>query len=174
MYTVSDRSGEGAAIADFSDVSLPLELNADTGNYLGDYIFNKVDMYFFDADQTANEPWDWIQKTFTAAEYRGDRTTPATGGTFVPFDPSLDMIVTELGLPSSYFTGTECANVEDSCVELLNAIFEAGFAEQEPNQGADPNDWRSVAIQSPVYLDTVYPNGIDWTGAFDYVFTPAP
>jgi len=171
MYTVSDLGGEGAAIAEFSDVALPMPLNL-SGNHLGNYIFDKLDTYFFDADQTANEPWDYINKTFSFAEYRGNRTTPATGGTWAPFDPSLDMIVDYLGLPSTYFTGSECANVGDSCVELLNAIFADGFAEQEHNQGMDPGDWRSVALQSAVYLDTVYPNGVDWTGAFDFSFTP--
>jgi hypothetical protein len=60
----------------------------------------------------------------------------------------------------------------DDCTELLNAIFEDGFAGQESNQGMDPNDWRSTAIQNPVYLDSVYPNGSDWNGAFDFSFTP--
>ncbi|MGD8570059.1 MAG: hypothetical protein PVJ39_18375 [Gammaproteobacteria bacterium] len=173
MYTVSDKVGEGAAVADLQSVALPLELNADTGNYLGHYLFDKLDTYFFDADQTAAEPWDWIHKTIPYAEYRGSRTTPLTGGTLFPvFDPSLDQIVTELGLPSTYFTGSECANMGDDCTELLNAIFEDGFAGQESNQGMDPNDWRSTAIQNPVYLDSVYPNGSDWNGAFDFSFTP--
>ena len=175
MYTVSDRVGEGAAIAEFNDVALPLELNADTDNHLGNYLFDKLDTYFFDADQTVNEPWDWIHKTFTFAEFRGDRTTRAIGGSLFPeFDPSLDKIVDELGLPASYFTGTECAKVRDDCVELLNAIFASGFADQEPNQGMDPNDWRSAALQEFDYLETVYPNGVDWGGAFEYEFTPAP
>lgn len=171
MYTVSDRGGEGAAIAEFADVALPLPLNL-AGNHLGNYIFDKVDTYFFDADQTTSEPWDYINKTFSFAEYRGNRTTPATGGTDVPFDPSLDQIVDYLGLPNTYFTGNECADVDDDCVDLLNGIFAGGFAEQEPNQGADPNDWRSVALQNHVYLETIYPNGVDWTGAFDFAFTP--
>jgi hypothetical protein len=173
MYTVSDQVGEGAAIADLQSVALPLELNADTGNYLGDYLFDKLDTYFFDADQTAAEPWDWIHKTISYAEYRGGRTTPLTGGTLFPvFDPSLDQIVTELGLSDTYFTGSECANIGDDCTELLNAIYEDGFADQEPNQGMDPNDWRSVAIDNPVYLESVYPNGTDWSGAFDFEFMP--
>ncbi|WP_455208043.1 hypothetical protein [Kaarinaea lacus] len=175
MYTVSDRGGEGAALAEFDDVVLPLELNAMTGNHLGNYLFDKLDTYFFDADQTANEPWDWIYKTFSFAEYRGERTTPPTGGSLFPvFDPSLDLIVQELGLNDTYFTGNECANVGDNCVDLLNAIFADGFADQEPNQGMDPNDWRSAALQKHIYLDTVYPNGMDWNGAFDYEFTPIP
>ena len=171
MYTVSDAGGKGAAIAEFSDVAIPMPLNL-AGNHLGNYIFDKVDTYFFDADQTADEPWDYINKTFSFAEYRGNRTTLPSGGTLIPFNPSLDQIVDHLGLPSTYFTGNECANIYDSCVELLNAIFADGFAEQEPNQGEDPNDWRSVALQNRVYLETVYPNGVDWSGAFDFVFTP--
>lgn len=171
MYTVSDRGGEGAAIAEFADVALPMPLNL-AGNHLGNYIFDKLDTYFFDADQTTSEPWDYINKTFSFAEYRGNRTTPATGGTLDPFDPSLDQIVDHLGLPNTYFTGNECANVYDDCVDLLNGIFAGGFAEQEPNQGTDPNDWRSVALQNPVYLDSIYPNGVDWNGAFEFEFTP--
>lgn len=173
LYTVSDQVGEGAAIADLDDVALPLELNAATGNHLGDYLFDKLDTYFFDADQSADEPWDWIHKTFSYAEYRGGRTTPATGGTLFPvFDPSLDQIVMELGLPGTYFTGNQCADIGDDCTDLLNAVFAGGFAGQEPNQGGDPDDWRSAALQNPVYLESVYPNGIDWSGAFDFIFTP--
>jgi hypothetical protein len=171
MYTVSDRVGEGAAIAEFADVALPLPLNL-AGNHLGNYIFDKVDTYFFDADQSTSEPWDYINKTFSFAQYRGNRTTPATGGTLVPFDPSLDQIVDHLGLPNTYFTGNECANVGDNCVDLLNGIFASGFAGQEPNQGTDPGDWRSIALQNPIYLNSIYPNGVDWNGAFDFEFTP--
>jgi len=174
MFTVSNRLGDGAAVAEFEDVSLPLDLNADTGNHLGNYLFDKTDKYFFDADQGSNEPWDWIHKSFSFAEYRGGRTTPLTGGTGEdPFDPSLDQIVTFLGLPDTYFTANECNVVGDSCVELLNAVFENDFAGQEPNQGADPADWRSSAIANPDYLGSVFPNGSDWSGAFDFGFTPS-
>ncbi len=172
MFTVADTFGEGAAIALVEEIALPLELNADTGNHLGDYLFDKTDLYFFDGDQRANEPWDWIDKQITAAEYRGNRTTPATGGTLDPFDPSLDLIVAELGLESDYFTNGKCESLNEDCTALLNAIFEDGFADQEPNQGADPMDWRSDAIANADYLDSIYPNGVDWEGAFDMTFTP--
>lgn len=49
MYTVSDRLGEGAAVAEFVDVSLPLEIDAMTDDHLGNYLFDKIDIYFFDA-----------------------------------------------------------------------------------------------------------------------------
>jgi len=174
MYTVSDRVGNGAAIASYNQFALPLPLNFITGNHLGNYIFDKTDTYFFDADQKAAKPWDWIYKTFTSAQYRGHRTTPATGGTLVPFDPSLDVIVSELGLPGTYFTGTECANIGDSCVDLLNAIFADGFGGQEANQGADPGDWRSEALLLAQPLTSVYPNGVDWSDAFAFNFSPTP
>lgn len=168
MYTVSDSFGNGAAIAEFQDLSLPLQLNAASNNHLGNYLFSKNDIYFFEAD----EDWDWVNKTISVAEYRGGRTTPATGGTLIPFDPSLDIIVLGLALDSDYFTGSKCADVGDDCTNLLNAVFVDGFAGQEPNQGSDPMDWRSDAISAPVYLNTVYPNGVDWTGAFDFIFLP--
>jgi len=172
MFTVSNRLGDGAAIAEFKDVSLSLALNSNTANHLGHYMFDKTDKYFFDADQTSNEPWDWVHKTFSFAEYRGGRTTPLTGGTGEdPFDPSLDQIIIFLGLPDTYFSGSECNVVNDRCVELLNAVFEKDFAGQEPNQGADPEDWRSSAIANPSYLESVFPNGSDWVGAFDFSFT---
>ena len=174
MYTVADQMGEGAAVAEFVDLSLNLNLNAGTGNHLGNYIFTKNDQYFFDADQSTAEPWDYIYKTVTQSEYRGGRTTPATGGTWIPFSPSLDMIVTALELDADYFTGTACANVADDCTPLLNAIFRDGFADQEPNQGSDPGDWRSTAIGQAAYLNSVYPNGSNWQGAFDMTFIPSP
>jgi len=170
LYTVSNRSGNGAAIADIQDMSLPLKLSGGIiDNHLGNYLFSKNDTYFFDEDGD----WDWINKTIPAAEYRGGRNTPATGGTWIPFDPSLDMIVTELSLDADYFTGSKCAIIGDDCTQLFNAIFEDGFADQEQNQGADPMDWRSDAIANPVYLQSVYPNGIDWNGAFDFIFVPS-
>jgi hypothetical protein len=170
LYTVSDALGNGASIAEFQDLSLPLELNADTGNHLGNYIFTKKDIYFFEHDMD----WEYIEKTVLASEYRGARTTPATGGSWLPFDPSLDLIITSFSLDSDYFTGAKCAVIGDDCNDLLNAVFDftGGFAGQEENQGTDPQDWRSAAIESADYLTTVYPNGVDWTGAFDHNFTP--
>jgi len=175
MKAVSDVFGEGAAIAELNDVSVPLELNATTGNHLGNYLFSKEDVYFFDANQSANEPWDWIQKTISVAEYRGGRTTPATGGTWIPFDPSLDLLEAFEGLDlgTGYFDSA-CNNINTDCTTLLNAIhhYSDGFAGQEPNQGQDPQDWRSAALANVSYIDSVYPNGLNWDGAFDFVFTP--
>jgi hypothetical protein len=168
MFTVSDSFGNGAALADFHQLSLPLELNADTGNHLGNYLFDKEDVYFFEEDMD----WDWIYKSISEAVYRGGRTTPASDGTWIPFDPSLDIIKTELDLGYDYFTGDLCAETDDDCLDLLAAVFEDGFAGQEPNQGSDPMDWRSEAIASPSFIESVYPNGVDWSGAFDMVFTP--
>jgi hypothetical protein len=164
MYTVSDKFGNGAAVAEFVDVTLPLELNAT--NDLGDYLFSKEDKYVFDLD---GDP-DWIYKVFSAATYEGGRTTPATGGTVT--NPSLDMISGYLFPGDSNYFDTSCNDTNPECVDLLNKIFEDGFADQEQNQGSDPTDWRSAGIASPDYLDSVYPNGSDWTGAFDFTFTP--
>jgi len=170
LYTVSDALGNGASIAEFQDLSLPLELNASLGNHLGNYIFSKKDTYFFEHDMD----WEYINKTVLASEYRGGRTTPATGGTWLPFNPSLDLIITSFSLDSDYFTGSKCAITGDDCTDLLNAVFDftGGFAGQEENQGTDPLDWRSTAISNAEYLTTVYPNGVDWTGAFEHSFTP--
>ncbi|HHI94492.1 MAG TPA: hypothetical protein ENK04_13425 [Gammaproteobacteria bacterium] len=163
MYTVSDRLGEGAAVAEFVDMSLPLEIDADTGDHLGNYIFDKTDIYFFDANQNSVTPWDWIDKRITDSQYRGGRNlVKMTTADIISF----------LGLSPTYFSGTECANVGDDCTVMLNAIFADGFAEQEQNQGMNPMDWRSTAITSPAYLGSVYPNGSDWSGAFDLTFMP--
>ena len=171
VYSVSDSFGNGASVAEFSDVSLPFPLNIFTGNYLGNYLFTRTDIYYFEDDMD----WDYINKTVTSSEYRGGRTTPATGGTWIPFDPSLDVIISGLALDPAYFTGSQCAVSGDDCNELLNVVnnFIDGFAGYEKNQGSDPMDWRSTALATPDYLDTVYPNGIDWSGAFDFSFTPS-
>jgi len=170
FYTVSDRIGNGAAIAKFINLSLPLELNAASGNHLGNYLFTKKDIYFFEEDQD----WDYINKSVILSELRGARTTPANGGSWVPFDPSIDLIISGLGLDPAYFTAGLCATVGDDCNDLLNTIhnYTDGFADQEPNQGSDPMDWRSDAIDAAQYLETVFPNGVDWTNAFDLSFTP--
>lgn len=171
FFTVSNEKGDGAAIAQMNDLSFMLPLNF-TGNNLGAYLTDKEDIYYFDDNQAADQPWDWIHKSFTTAEYRGDRTTLETGGTWLPFDPSLDQIEEGLELGEGYFANS-CAEVGDDCVALINAVFEdEGFADQEPNQGVDPGDWRSDALQGATYLDSVYPNGVDWTGAFEHEFQP--
>ena len=169
MFTVSDSFGNGAAIAEFQDVSLPLELNATSNNHLGNFLFTKNDVYYFDYDSD----WDYINKTITLSEFRGGRTTPVTGGTWIPFDPSLDVIISGLALDTNYFTGILCANIGDDCNELLNAVFHDGFAGQEQNQGSDPMDWRSAILAQPDYLDSIYPNGASWDGAFDYSYLPS-
>lgn len=168
LYAVADGLGNGAAIEDIENMSLPLRLNDFNDNHLGTYLFTKRDVYFFEDDMD----WEYIDKTITASSYRGGRTTPEAGGSWIPFDPSLDMIRTALMLDPSYFTGTLCATTNDDCNDFLNAIFNDGFADQEQNQGTDPLDWRSDALNGAVYLETVYPNGIDWAGAFDQSFTP--
>ncbi len=168
LYTVSDSFGNGAAIAEFQDISLPLELNSTTNNHLGNYLLTKTDNYYFQADQQ----WDWIKKSITTSEFRGARTTPTTGGTF-PSDPSLDTLKVVLNLDANYFTANLCANVGDDCNNLLNSIFREGLFNHEQNQGTQPTDWRATALAAPNYLNSVYPNGADWFGAFDYNFTPS-
>jgi hypothetical protein len=165
MFTVADALGNGAALAEFRDISVPLIVNEALNNHLGNYLFDKDDIYFFEDDGD----WEWIYKSIADAVYRGSRNE-GTGGS--PEDPDLETIATWLELDADYFTGNKCAVVNDDCTDLLNAVFEDGFAEQEPNQGSDPGDWRSTAIGNPTYLLSIYPNGADWTGAFDFSYTP--
>lgn len=168
FYTVADGIGNGAALEEIQNMSLPLYLNIFRNNHLGNYLFTKQDVYFFEDDMD----WEYINKTVTSARYRGGRNTPETGGSWVPFDPSLDMIRTALSLDPNYFTGDLCASFDDECSPLLNAIFIDGFAGQEQNQGSDPQDWRSDALDNAVFLESVFPNGVDWNGAFEQSFTP--
>ena len=166
MYTVSDKYGNGAAVANFVDVTLAFPLNDH--NHLGNYLFTKQDQYAFQAD---GDP-DWIFKNFTAATYEGGRTTPATGGSAT--DPSLDMISGYLWPGQSNYFDTSCNDSNTDCVDLLNRIFTFNDQDwgQEPNMGSEPTDWRAAAIATPDYLTSVYPNGMDWSGAFDFSFTP--
>ncbi len=168
FYTVSDMAGNGAAIEEIQQMSLPLVLNAELNNHLGNYLFTKNDVYYF----TDSSDWEYINKNITSASYQGGRSTAESGGSWVPFNPSLDFIITALELDSNYFTGDICSEIDSSCVELLNAVFRDGFAEQEQNQGTNPLDWRSTALQNATYLNTVYPNGENWDGAFELSFTP--
>jgi len=169
FFTVSDLLGNGAAMQEIQDLSLPLIVNIFQNNHLGNYLFTKRDIYFFEDDQD----WEYINKTVTGSQYRGARNTAANGGSWLPFNPSLDMIIAALALDSDYFTGDKCAQLNDACNQLLNAVFVDGFADQEKNQGSDPLDWRSTALANASYLDSVYPNGLNWNGAFDQNFTPA-
>jgi len=169
FFTVSDLLGNGATIEEVQNFSLPLLLNFFLNNHLGDYLLSKRDVYFFEDDQD----WEYINKEINASEYRGNRNTPATGGTWIPFNPSIDMINTALSLPASYFTADQCENVGDDCNDFLNAVFVNGFSSQEQNQGTDPMDWRSTAIDNADYLSSIYPNDLNWDGAFDQSFTPS-
>ncbi len=170
FFTVTDLLGNGAAIEEIQDISLPLIVNIFRNNHLGEYLFSKRDIYFFEDDQD----WEYIEKTVTASSYRGARNTEVSGGSWIPFDPSLDMIVDALDLDSDYFTGSKCAQVDDDCNALLNAVFVDGFAGQEKNQGSDPMDWRSDALANADYLDSIYPNGENWEGAFEQNYIPGP
>lgn len=172
LYAVTDGLGNGASIAEFQNMSFPLEINPATGNHLGNYLFTRKDSYFFKDDMQ----WEYINKLVQTAEYRGGRTTPASGGSWIPFDPSLDLIISGLALDPGYFTGGLCETTGNDCSALLDAVFNlpGGFGDLEPNQGTDPLDWRTDALTGVVYLDTVYPNGVDWTNAFDMTFNPLP
>ena len=170
IFAVSDRLGNGAAIGEILNVSLPLVVNLFQGNHLGNYLFSKRDVYFFEDDRD----WEYIHKAVNSSEYRGARTTPASGGSWLsPFNPSLDLIVDALALPGDYFTGSQCAQIGDDCNSLLNAVFGDGFAGQEQNQGSDPMDWRSTALDNADFLPSIFPNGLNWDNAFDQSFTPA-
>lgn len=164
-YTVSDRIGRGAAIADIQDIGLELPLGpVFGGETLGAHLFTKDDRYFFDEDSD----WDYVHKEITHAAYKGGSTASAQTVA------TIDGHFVSQGLLSGGELAACLASSGDNgnCVALLNAIFEDGFAGQEPNQGYDPQDWRSAAIASPAYLSTVYPNGTDWSGAFDQTFNP--
>ncbi len=169
LYTVADLLGNGATIQEVQNFSLPLLINFFLNNHLGDYLLSKHDVYFFEADQD----WEYINKAINFSEYRGSRNTPATGGSWIPFDPSLDMIKTALSLPADYFSNSQCENIGDDCNDFLNAVFVDGFSDQEKNQGTDPLDWRSTALDNADYLTSIFPNGINWDGAFDQTFTPS-
>ncbi len=165
MYTVADRLGTGAAIAELEDIALTLPLGpVFNDENLGNFLFDKTDQYFFEDDGD----WDFIDKTIGAAQYKGGNTTSSATNT------AIDGYLVSQGLLGggelSSCLGSSGADA--NCTELLNAIFQNGFAGQEPNQGFDPQDWRSAALGDRVYLNTVYPNGTDWNGAFAQVFTP--
>lgn len=174
VFAVANQDGDGATIANFIDVAVSLALNAELENHLGNYLFTKVDKYFFDANQNGEKPWDYINKTVTTSEFRGGRTTPATGGSWEPdFNPSLDLLILAFQLDSDYFTGDKCAAISNDCNDFMNALFEDGFAGQEQNLGSDPMDWRSDELLSAAYLSSVYPDGYsDWNGVFEPTFNP--
>jgi len=160
LFAVTDKLGDGASRALISDLAISLPMNDE--NHLGDYLMDKTDDYYFDAD-ISKANWEWINKSVTSSEYVTSRNTPVANGSWIPFNPSLDMLINAFELESDYFSNNKCENMGDSCNELMNSIFKDGFAEQEPNQGSDPQDWRSEAMLDPAYLDSVYPNGVDWT-----------
>jgi len=167
MHTVANAFGKGAAAASLNNVALPITFNLD--NFFGEYIFDNDDRYFFDADGD----YDYIHKSIVASTYTVARNTPETGGSW-PNDPSLDLIRDKGALAADYFiTPGLCADIGDSCNELLNAFFENGFGDQEKNQGELPDDWRATALAKPDYLESVYPLGFEsWDGVFEPTFTP--
>ena len=162
LVAITDKLGDGASRLLISDLAVALPIAEN--NHLGDYLFDKTDNYYFSAN-ISDANWDWIEKSVTQSSYEGIRTTPISGGTWIPFNPSLDQLINAFELDATYFTNGQCEAIGDSCNELMNAIFQDGFAGQEPNQGQDPQDWRTDAMQSAEYLNSVYPNGTNWDDA---------
>lgn len=165
MYTVSDKFGNGAAIAEFSDVAVSLPLGPIfVDQNLGNFLFTKTDRYYFQADGG----WDYIHKNMSSAAYQGGSNSSTET------NAAVQSYFIEKGL----LGGTEVTDClastgnDINCIALMDAIFADGYAGQEGNQGTDPGDWRSVSLAGPVYLNSVYPNGMDWSGAFDYHFMP--
>ncbi len=156
VFTVSNASGDGAALAEISDLAFPLEI--DVSNHLGNYISNKVDTYVFDAQSN----WEWIYKTFDSAELRGsDRNVSSI---------TLDLVESLLGLGGDYFDNF-CDVPGADCTDFINAVYDLGEYDQEGNQGSDPGDWRSNAISASSQLDSVYPEGFStWEGVFEFDF----
>ena len=177
FYTVSDVFGNGAAIGNVQDTSLTLMLNQAEDNNLGNYLYSKRDIYFFKSDSD----WEYIDKIITSATYRGGRTTPVDGGTIDPFNLSQDLVIASLNLDLDYFTGTLCGDMHSSCTELLNVVQWSGFSGLEPNIGEEPSDWRvnaftigsvpfdwrTVSLFTAINQESIYPNGLNWDGAFD-------
>ena len=177
FYTVSDAFGNGAAIGNFQDVSLVLMLNEAENNNLGNYLFSKRDIYFFNGESD----WEYIDKLITSATYKGGRTTPDDGGSIDPFNLSLDLIIASLNLDIDYFTGSICGDDGSSCTELLNAFQWSGFSALDPNVGEEPDDWRvnaftmgtvpfdwrTIPLLTAMNQESIYPNGLNWDGAFD-------
>ena len=68
-----------------------------------------------------------------------------------------------------------------SRTELLNAFQWSGFSALDPNVGEEPDDWRvnaftmgtvpfdwrTIPLLTAMNQESIYPNGLNWDGAFD-------
>jgi len=129
---------------------------------LGYYIHTKQDNYFFAADATS----EWIDKTVTAASYKGGKTADSSTDSYL--DSALGITS---GTTNSCGLGTDTA-----CVTMIQGIYTAGWSGQEQNSGADPADDRSTlvdAVTTDDMLSSVYPSGAtSWDDVFEMTFTP--
>ena len=157
VYTVANEAGDGAAKAQFSDLAFPLVIDAN--DHLGSYLADKVDVYFFDKN---NDP-EFIDKSFTNSEFKDNRNLNDILITDVD-----NFLVTEGASISSTYFDSNCITADDNCDTFLDALFEVGEYDQEGNFGTDPNDWRTSALASAAFLDSVFPSGASsWDGVFD-------
>lgn len=163
LATVSNALGKGASKAQLQQFGFPFITDEITGDSLGNYLMDISDTYYFKADIHHVRPWDWIHKTASNTVYRGGRNLQAQ---------DLTDVINFLGISQDYFTSPKCELPGENCDELMNAVFDLGYAGKEANQEKDPNDWRGPALDAVNYLDSVYPNGMNWDGAFDQVFLP--
>lgn len=161
IITYADDVGSGAAIGRFVDAGLSLQ---DSTSDFGLYLFNKDDIYYFDADGTD----EFINKTIDVATYEGGRD--ATPG-------ELDLVEGFLGLGGSYFdancndeTATAGSATRD-CDVFVQALYVLPWSGEETNSGVKPVDERSTLIDAVTeddYLDTSLPEDV-----FDHTFTPS-
>jgi len=161
VYTMASSTGAGAAIAEMSDIGLGF--NLAVGSHLGNFLFEKTDIFFFSAIGDS----EYVNKSITTAIYKGGRTANAT---------TMNDIEGYLDLSDTYYDDT-CNDTTTDCDTMFTALFsDPDFGGQEQNSGADPGDARSTtinAVTSTSYLSSVYPTGsTTWDSVFDMTFTP--
>lgn len=169
IATLSNFAGTGAASAVFADAAAEFALGPAAGNRsLGWYLFDKDDRYFFDQDGGS----DWINKQITSALYDSGKTSNGSD------DSTIEGY---LGVTTGEIAACEAAqgNPDDSCVDLLNAIFavDSGLVTELNDDTTMPGGFRKTFINGldypDDYLDSPYPDGSDsWDGVFDMDFNP--
>ena len=168
MFGVSDSDGLGAAMSQFAD--LGLNLNLVSGTTLGSYNFTFNGRYYFLADGTS----EWINKLVSSAEF----ADPALTRTASPAE--ISFVEAALGLPG-YFTAPCSATFQAVCTELFQELFALGFSgsgkDVNDPPGTEPTDSRMAALDAGTFLTTHCPADagscvLDDTDVFEQTFTP--
>jgi hypothetical protein len=158
MVTVSNAAGEGAVIADYTDVGIRIRADATADLDMGTYRYTLQDKVYFNEDAST----DWQYKEITDATYVGNdpRTGDGLAGIILCLETA-DCDNEDITLGAQYFTDTCDATDGADCKDFMQVIFDHGWGGIYTNS-SDPepsSDSRYQALNNAEQLTELWPSG---------------